>query len=216
MWLTYIILYPHLAISRIGGSLFSLQNFFCGLHMAMDLEKPLQVRCWSELETEPVWWGESQIQLLQQIHAERRNEAQGCGVEVVIQDWDSLIPCTFLVLWAMRPLLYSNSPNAVSATSSEQTWTYTEEEWGRLGQGIAKCNKYIQVEQTCKTRIRAKQGNLVGNFSSSYVRVCYRATSQKFTVSMRFWLMSRLPIVRHLGVEQLLILSFLYFARSYF
>lgn len=41
-------------------------------------------------------------------------------------------------------------------------------------------------------------------------------SSQKFTVSMQSWLMSHLPIVRHLGVEQLHILSFLYFARSYF
>lgn len=38
MSLTYIILYTHLAISRIAGSLFSLQILFCVLHAAMNLE----------------------------------------------------------------------------------------------------------------------------------------------------------------------------------
>lgn len=38
-------------------------------------------------------------------------------------------------------------------------------------------------------------------------------SSQKFMVSKHSWLM---PIARHLGVEQLHILSFLYFAHSYF
>lgn len=121
---------------------------------------------------ELVSWGESQIQFLQQIPAERRSPRLRYGSG--IQDWNSFIPCTFLVLWAMLSLLYSNIPNAVSATSSEQTWTYTEEEWGRLGQGIAKCSKYIQMEQTSESRVHAKQRNLAGNFFSLYVQVCYR------------------------------------------
>lgn len=83
---------------------------------------------------------------------------------------------------AMLSLLYSNIINAVSATSREQTWTYTEEEKGRLGQGIAKCNKYIQVEQTSES-LQNKEV-LQAVFVLNIFRFSTGISSKKFMVSM--------------------------------